>query len=211
MAWYPSHMCLQKLHLHHGLSETLLKATPIFCKAFIKKYSGIQLPLHVHVYLCWHINYTCIEHRCESPGCGSVLVLDGNMKNNREVCFATMAGYAEFSGLVGKIRTGCPNTPSYKSRYCSLHSPITVIPQEAQFSNDGDELVAHLNQERQSEEQHAAIITGKRTTRTSTFYQVMWLYTFMHSFYYLQHYRWCGLENQLLKAHGSLYLHFLPN
>lgn len=83
-----------------------------------------------------------------------------------------MAGFTEFSGLVGKIPTGCPNTPAHKSRYCSLHSPIKVVPQNAQFSEEGGQLEAHFNHEKRGEEEHAAIITSKRTTRTSTFYQV---------------------------------------
>ena len=55
--------------------------------------------------------FTCyLGHRCAKPGCGQVFVLDGNMKNNREVCYAVDAGYAEFRGLPGKIKTGCINT-----------------------------------------------------------------------------------------------------
>lgn len=51
-----------------------------------------------------HILYTIFtEHRCEVQGCGTVMVLDGNMKNNREVCFAVDAGYVEFSGLPGRV------------------------------------------------------------------------------------------------------------
>lgn len=94
------------------------------------------------------------------------------MKNNREVCYATLAGYAEFSGLPGKIPTGCPNTPSYKSRYCSIHSPIMVTPTQIQFT-EGDEATANsLSEKKQHEEKHAAIITSKRVTRSSNFYQV---------------------------------------
>lgn len=132
--------------------------------------------------LCGYIhclNINSAEHRCECPGCGEVFVLDGNMKNNCEVCSATKAGYAEFSGLTGKVPTGCPNTPAYKSRYCSLHSPLTVTPKQIQFSDDGTPLTDSqipLNEERQCEERHAAIIASKRVTRSSTFYQVSYQY-----------------------------------
>lgn len=95
------------------------------------------------------------EHRCERAGCRSVLVLDGNMKNNREVCSAKLAGYSEFAGLAGRVRTGCPNTPALKSRYCQLHMPVAS-------QLDEDEL----------EETHTAIIISKRVTRQSIFYQV---------------------------------------
>ena len=40
-------------------------------------------------------------HRCHINGCGSILVMDGNMKNHRDVCAAQEAGYAQFSGLPG--------------------------------------------------------------------------------------------------------------
>ena len=90
-----------------------------------------------------------------------MLVLDGNMKNNREVCYASSAGYAEFSGLTGKVCTGCPNTPAHKSRYCSLHSPFTVKPKAIQFSEDGTACPMPLNESRECEDHHAAIITSK--------------------------------------------------
>lgn len=55
-------------------------------------------------------------------GCGTVLVLDGNMKNRRHVCNARDAGYIEYQGLPGKIKTGCMLTPEYKSEYCRKHT-----------------------------------------------------------------------------------------
>lgn len=68
--------------------------------------------------LCMHITCTLlIDHRCEKAGSGSVIVLDGNMKNNPSVCLGTHAGYAEYDGLPGAIQTGCPNTPAHKSRF----------------------------------------------------------------------------------------------
>jgi hypothetical protein len=38
--WYSAHLSIEMLHLHDGLSETLLQATPSFHKAFLQKYSG---------------------------------------------------------------------------------------------------------------------------------------------------------------------------
>lgn len=110
------------------------------------------------------------EHRCDVTGCGKVLVLDGNMKNNQEVCFATDVGHTEFSGLAGMIQTGCPNTPAYKSRYCALHSPMVTTPQNVQFAENGTPMTT--NNSKETEARHVAIITQKRVTRKSTFYQV---------------------------------------
>jgi len=100
--------------------------------------------------VCW----TKIAHRCKKDGCGSVLVIDGNMKNHRSVCYATNAGYAEYVGLPGVIRTGCPNTPAYKSRFCSLHQPSVEDASSAQA------------------QEPSGIIIGKRVTRQGTSYEV---------------------------------------
>lgn len=39
-SWYPKHIALEKLILHDGLSDTLLKVTPLFHNAFTEKYAG---------------------------------------------------------------------------------------------------------------------------------------------------------------------------
>ena len=102
--------------------------------------------------------FPCVDnhvgHHCGTGGCGEVLVIDGNMKNNREVCFAVDAGYTEFSGLPGRVKTGCPNTPGFKSRYCPLHAKLAV-------TNHDD-----------SKAEKLGIIVDKRVTRNSTSYQV---------------------------------------
>ena len=72
----------------------------------------------------WLHSYT--GHRCSKAGCGSVLVIDGNLKNHRSVCAASEAGYVQYDGLPGKIKTGCTNTPCQKSRFCLVHKPRTL-------------------------------------------------------------------------------------
>ena len=78
------------------------------------------------------------------------------MKNHRDVCSAKDAGFAEFEGLPGNIKTGCPNTPELKSRFCSKHSP-TVVTQQCSDSQYEDQ---------------QGIIIAKKTTRQSTLYEV---------------------------------------
>ena len=97
------------------------------------------------------------------------LVLDGNMKNHRYVCCATHAGYAEFDGLKGKIRTGCPNTPAFKSPFCSIHTPMVAVQQDISCDNDAVSPEASATQ---SEKQPVGLITQKKTTRNSTLYKV---------------------------------------
>ena len=74
------------------------------------------------------------DHKCERKGCGTVLVIDGNLKNNREVCAAEDAGYVEYPGLPGSVKTGCMETPEQTSKYCCDHKP-------RQLKNNSEERV----------------------------------------------------------------------
>jgi hypothetical protein len=104
-----------------------------------------------------------IGHRCDKPGCGSTIVLDGNMKNHRDVCMANEAGYAEFKGLPGRVKTGCPNTPKLKSRYCDLHTPTLF-----ESTDDGT-----------NKEVQLAFIIAKKVTRNTTLYQVQCIHIYI--------------------------------
>lgn len=100
-------------------------------------------------------------HRCCVRGCGETIVIDGNMKNHRDVCLATEAGYIEYLGLPGRVTTGCANTPDFKSRYCYLHKPTAIVP------NQGDR-----NLDAQVVGNQVGIILSKKSTRAQTFYEV---------------------------------------
>ena len=52
-----------------------------------------------------------------------MLVLDGNMKNHRDVCEAKDAGFVEYRGMPGRVKTGCMETLEQRSKYCSHHKP----------------------------------------------------------------------------------------
>ena len=99
-----------------------------------------------------------------------VLVMDGNMKNHRDVCLAKEAGYAEFHGLPGRVKTGCPNTPQLMSRYCSLHTPTAFKPQGDDSFDDTTAVTVPGKDDGQ-----VAYITSKKQTRQTTFYQVFTL------------------------------------
>ena len=64
-------------------------------------------------------------------GCGTVLIIDGNMKNHRAVCAASEAGHIQYAGLDGSVKTGCTNTPNQKNRFCSTHIPRTLLSSSA--------------------------------------------------------------------------------
>ena len=95
------------------------------------------------------------------------LIMDENMKNHRNICYATTAGYTEYKGLNGKVQTGCPNTPAYKSVYCHLHKPVI----SAQKGGDSG----------CSKEKPVGLIISKKETRKTVFYQVLnYVYAFMY-------------------------------
>lgn len=91
------------------------------------------------------------------------------MKNHRNVCLATHAGYAEYDGLPGRVRTGCPNSPDYLSPYCALHKPSVATKQ---CLNVEDESTEEQSSVKESNQDLLGIITDKRVTRKSTLYQV---------------------------------------
>ena len=99
--------------------------------------------------------FICVAHVCDFDGCKNVLVIDGNMKNRHDVCAATEAGFIEYEGLPGVIKTGCQLSPGYQSKYCYHHAPRVTRA----GNNDTEEDIIKL-------------ITGKKTTRNGTYYQV---------------------------------------
>ena len=60
------------------------------------------------------------------------------MKNRRHVCNARDAGYNEYPGLPGKVKTGCMMTPEYKSRYCNQHQLRSCNFDVYEEISDGD-------------------------------------------------------------------------
>ena len=157
---YPEHFELSNLPMHCDTSKTFIDFTTKYHEAFMRKYSG----MFKHKLI-----FFCMEHRCGKPGCGNVLVLDGNMKNHRNVCYADKAGYVQYEGLPGRLCTGCPNTPAYKSPYCNLHKPLISLPQHANSMNsdyDGNSLTFHY-----TEKKPVGLIIGKRATHNTTLYQ----------------------------------------
>ena len=114
------------------------------------KYLGVE-QTHASV-----ITTHTVGHTCKYPGCKEVLVIDGNMKNRRDVCMAKDAGCIQYPGLPGHIKSGCTASPQFKSRYCQEHDNRSCIPQCT--DEEGDPI--------------AEMILEKKTTRSNTFYKV---------------------------------------
>lgn len=59
-------------------------------------------------------SFLITDHVCDVPGCNSVLVMDGNMKNARQVCLCKNVGQLQFSGLHGTVVVGKQMIPIEK-------------------------------------------------------------------------------------------------
>ena len=81
------------------------------------------------------------------------------MKNRRDVCAASEAGYIQYEGLPTFIKTGCQYSPGYSSKYCFEHASRIAVSEEGSATNDGYEGVVK-------------IITAKKETRSGVYYQV---------------------------------------
>ena len=122
-------------------------------------------------------SHVSLAHACSFPGCGSVLVLDGNMKNHRDVCYAKDAGFIQFNGLPGLIKTGCPGSPDFKSQYCAQHKPLACDLLNSGEVDDELGITPGPALRSQEKRQHpgspiAEMILAKKTTRKQTYYQV---------------------------------------
>ena len=91
------------------------------------------------------------------------------MKNRRDVCAASEAGYIEFESSPGVIKTGCQLSPGYKSKYCYEHAPRI-----SQMTGGDDQASAHL------ESGVVRLITAKKHTRKETYYQVHAMYMYLY-------------------------------
>ena len=79
------------------------------CKILLQWFIPVNYLYCTSVVTVWHVmgdykNFHHITaHRCTYPGCRKVLILDGNLKNQHDVCSATEAGYIKYTNLPGAI------------------------------------------------------------------------------------------------------------
>lgn len=118
-------------------------------------------PGHYSMYMYTHTHHFVLAHRCKEAGCGTVLVLDGNLKNSRDVCAAQHAGFVEYSGLPGRVTTGCMESPEQSSKFCPQH--VTRMSKTVRHRDDPDNRQGGVIE----------MILAKKVTRNNTFYQVL--------------------------------------
>jgi len=88
----------------------------------------------------------------------------------KELSFSTQQRESSFN--TGKVKTGCPNTPELKSRFCTLHKPTAAIPQEIQLTDVPAQASTSTSSQHSASEEQIAIILAKKQTRQTTFHQV---------------------------------------
>lgn len=95
------------------------------------------------------------------------------MKNRRNICAATEAGYTQYADLPGSIKTGCQLTPLASSKYCYYHAPRAsagLFLQEAELTSSAEPTTCIP-----SDEGVIRLILGKKITRSQVYYQVLQL------------------------------------
>lgn len=80
------------------------------------------------------------------------------------------AGVTRYGGLTGTVKTGCPNTPAYKSRYCKDH--IHQSPMYDKCNTPGGSEVEKGDV--------VELLLAKKVTRNETYYQVRPYYHWGH-------------------------------
>ena len=95
-------------------------------------------------------------------------MVDGNMKNRRNVCAAAEAGYIHFSSLPGSIKTGCQLSPPSSSKYCYHHAPRVSAGLLLEKKDVGSESPSSPTHEGIIQ----YIVSKVKTTRDQTYYEV---------------------------------------
>ena len=89
------------------------------------------------------------------------------MKNQRNICAATEAGYIQYPHLHGSIKTGCQLSPPSTSKYCYFHAPHVcagMLMQESDLCSQPTCKSIH--------EGVVQFVTSKKVTRNQVYYQV---------------------------------------
>ena len=86
-------------------------------------------------------------------------------------------GFVEYPSLPGRIITGCVNSPAYKSRFCTQHSPRSSVskPRKQSVSDVHNALDSTETSEKppfETGESIIKMILKKRETRGGIYYKV---------------------------------------
>lgn len=88
------------------------------------------------------------------------------------------AGFVEYPSLPGKIKTGCVNSPAFKSRFCMQHCPRSCVSKptklsESDLHNPAASVESSDKSPFETGESIIEMILEKRETRGGTYYKVL--------------------------------------
>ena len=117
--------CIPNYQVIEGnLDETIIMKQPDLQKAFRGRWFG---------------------HRCDVPGCGSVITVDGGLKPHRMLCGAKLSGLRSFEKAGVRVFTGCTRHPQPDSKYCWEHlmGESPVVPASSVSARTRQQLKGH--------------------------------------------------------------------
>ena len=132
--WYPDKLHTYQVRITPGDFDAAITTVcevyySLFAAKYASKYSGNTPHFTVHImfmimsndytYYCYFnscaisTSLSWIGHKRQFPGCQEALVMDGNMKNRRDVCMTREAGLPGGQCVVGQLGRilGCPRDP----------------------------------------------------------------------------------------------------
>ena len=93
---------------------------------------------------------------------------------------ASDAGFVEYPSLPGKIKTGCVNSPAFKSRFCMEHCSRSCVSKSTKLSesdlhnhNPAASVESSDKSPSETGESIIGMILEKRETRGGTYYKVL--------------------------------------
>jgi len=118
------------------------------------------------------------SHLCATPGCSNVIVIDGNMKNCRQVCGVKDVTVCLFQSIAGEIKTGCINTPQKGYLVCKNHIDSACLYKDedpdSQICSSTSNSKDVTTPSKETDMLCIIKICNSRQTRSNLFYQVLW-------------------------------------
>ena len=124
-----------------------------------------------------------VEHKCETKGCSSVLIVDGGMKPTRSLCAAKLNGVKEFTKSGMMVVCGCQKIPQPNSKYCGEHVGLSspAITSENVSETTRMTLRRHRDETsatKEAPQDHIYVVESileKKIENLKTSYKVKWL------------------------------------
>ena len=122
-----------------------------------------------------------LDHKCDSPGCTKVMIIDGGCKPHRSVCAAKLSTIKVFEEANISYLTGCPKMPINESKYCAEHKncDTPIVGAKAISDQTKRQLRAHKKNESDAARDDDFYVIEQidkvKTEKGKKFYLVKWV------------------------------------